>query len=105
MNTWVNVLSLGVRGDGIADDTEPLRKAVGEHKTLYFPSGQYRVSDTITLKPDTILIGLHPSVTRILITDGTAAFQGVASPKALLQTPNAAPTILTAIDLSTNPFN
>src|SRR6266404_9481842 len=105
MNTWVNVLSLGVRGDGIADDTEPLRKAVGEHKTLYFPSGQYRVSDTITLKPDTILIGLHPSVTRILITDGTAAFQGVGSPKALLETPKGGANILTGIGLYTNGIN
>src|SRR5260221_3783217 len=105
MNTWVNVLSLGVRGDGIADDTEPLRKAVGEHKTLYFPSGQYRVSDTITLKPDTVLIGMHPSVTRILITDGTAAFQGVGGPKALLETPKGGTNIVTGIGLYTNGIN
>jgi len=105
MNTWVNVLSLGVRGDGTADDTEALRKAIAEHKTLYFPSGQYRVTDTITLKPDTILIGMHPSVTRILITDGTAAFQGVGSPKALLETPKGGANIVTGIGLYTNGIN
>jgi hypothetical protein len=105
MNTWVNVLSLGVRGDGTADDTEPLKKAIAEHKTLYFPSGQYRVSDTIALKPDTILIGLHPSVTRILITDGTTAFQGVGSPKALLETPKGGTNIVTGIGLYTNGVN
>jgi hypothetical protein len=105
MNTWVNVLSLGVRGDGIADDTEALRRAVAEHKTLYFPSGQYRVSDTITLKPDTILIGMHPSVTRILITDGTSAFQGVGSPKALLETPKDGTNIVTGIGFYTNGIN
>src|SRR6266481_4994839 len=105
MNTWVNVLSLGVRGDGTADDTELLRKAIAEHKTLYFPSGQYRVSDTIALKPDTILIGMHPSLTRILITDGTAAFQGVGSPKALLETPKGGTNIVTGIGLYTNGIN
>src|SRR6267378_4509468 len=105
MNTWVNVLSLGVRGDGTADDTEALRKAIAGYKTLYFPSGQYRVTDTITLKPDTILIGLHPSVTRILITDGTAAFQGVSSPKALLETPKGGTNIVTGIGLYTNGTN
>src|SRR4029077_12789334 len=105
MSTWVNVLSLGVRGDGTADDTEPLRKAIAEHKTLYFPSGQYRVTDTITLKPDTILIGMHPSVTRILITDGTAAFQGVGSPKAVLETPKGGANIVTGIGLYTNGIN
>src|SRR6267378_1195664 len=105
MSTWVNVLSLGVRGDGTADDTEPLRKAIAEHNTLYFPSGQYRVTDTITLKPDTILIGMHPSVTRILITDGTAAFQGVSSPKALLETPKGGTNIVTGIGLYTNGTN
>ncbi len=105
MNTWVNVLSLGVRGDGAADDTEPLRKAIAEHKTLYFPSGQYRVSDTITLKPDTILIGMHPSVTRIFITDGTAAFQRGDGPKALLETPKGGTNIVTGIGLYTNGIN
>jgi hypothetical protein len=105
MNTWVNVLSLGVRGDGTADDTEPLRKAIAEHKTLYFPSGQYRVTDTITLRPDTTLIGLHPSVTRILITDGTAAFQGVGSAKALLETPRGGTNVVTGIGLYTNGIN
>ena len=105
MSTWVNVLSLGVRGDGTADDTEPLRKAIAEHKTLYFPSGQYRVSDTIALKPDTILIGMHPSVTRILITDGTAAFQGIGSPRALLETPKGGTNIVTGVGLYTNGIN
>ncbi len=50
MNTWVNILSFGAAGDGIADDTEALRKAIAAHRAIYLPSGQYRVTDTITLK-------------------------------------------------------
>jgi len=105
IDTWVNIRSLGAKGDGTADDTNALRKAIAEHRTIYLPSGQYRVTDTITLKPDTVLIGLHPSVTRILIADSTPAFQGVDSPKPLLETPKDGTNIVTGIGLYTNGIN
>src|SRR5215469_15088890 len=105
MNTWVSIRTLGAVGDGSTDDTAALRKAISEHQTIYFPTGQYRVSDTITLKPDTVLIGLHPSITRILLADGTPAFQGVGSPKPLLETPKGGNNIITGIGLYTNGVN
>ncbi len=105
MDTWVNIRTLGARGDGLADDTDALRKAIAEHRTIYFPSGQYRVTDTITLKPDTVLIGLQPSVTRIILADETPAFQGVGSPKPLLETPKDGTNIVTGIGLHTNGIN
>ena len=82
MDTWVNVRALGrwrrhYRRHCCA------QKAIAEHKTLYFPAGQYRVTDTLALKPDTVMIGLHPSVTRIILADDTPAFQGVGDPKPL----------------------
>jgi sugar lactone lactonase YvrE len=105
MNTWVNVRNLGAVGDGQADDTTALRAAIAEHQALYFPSGKYRLTDTITLKADTILIGLHPSVTRILLADGTPAFQGVGSPVALLEAPRGGTNVVTGIGLYTNGIN
>ena len=40
------------RGDGVADDTEALPRAlnenVGRHRVLYFPNGTYLVSATLT---------------------------------------------------------
>ena len=105
MNTWVNVRRLGALGDGSTDDTAALKKAIAEHQTIYFPSGKYRVTDTIVLRPDTILIGLHPSVTRILLADGTPAFQGVDSPKPLLEAPKGGNNIVTGIGLYTNGIN
>ena len=105
MDTWVNVNDVGVLGNGSTDDTEALKKAIAEYRTLYFPSGQYRVTDTISLRPDTVIIGLHPSVTRILLADSTAAFQGVGGPKVLLETPQRGTNIVSGIGLYTNGIN
>jgi pectate lyase-like protein/SMP-30/gluconolaconase/LRE-like protein len=105
IDTWVNIRSLGAIGDGTTDDTEAFRKAIAQHRAIYLPSGQYRVTDTITLRPDTVLIGLHPSVTRILLADSTPAFQGVGSPKPLLETPRDGTNIVTGIGLYTNGIN
>ena len=105
IDTWVNIRSLGAKGDGTTDDTDAFRKAIAQYRTIYLPSGQYRVTDTITLRPDTVLIGLHPSVTRILLADSTPAFQGVGSPKPLLETPKDGTNIVTGIGLYTNGIN
>jgi Pectate lyase superfamily protein/SMP-30/Gluconolactonase/LRE-like region len=105
IDTWVNLRSLGAKGDGTTDDTDVLKKAIAQYRAIYLPSGQYRVTDTITLRPDTVLIGLHPSVARILLADSTPAFQGVGSPKAVLETPKDGTNIVTGIGLYTNGIN
>jgi hypothetical protein len=105
IDTWVNIRSLGARGDGTTDDTDAFRNAIAQHTAIYLPSGQYRVTDTITLRPDTVLIGMHPSVTRILLADSTPAFQGVGSPKPLLEAPKDGTNIVTGIGLYTNGIN
>ncbi|MGB8989209.1 MAG: glycosyl hydrolase family 28-related protein [Candidatus Sulfotelmatobacter sp.] len=105
METWVNIRTQGAKGDGTTDDTDALRNAIAHHRTIYLPSGQYRVTDTLTLRPDTVLIGLHPSVTRILLADSTPGFQGVGSPKPLLETPKDGTNIVTGIGLYTNGIN
>ncbi|HXN28907.1 MAG TPA: glycosyl hydrolase family 28-related protein [Candidatus Acidoferrales bacterium] len=105
METWMDIRDQGAVGDGVADDTDAFKKAIAEHRAIYLPSGQYRVTDTITLRPDTILIGLHPSVTRLLLADSTPAFQGVGSPKPLLETPQGGRNIVTGIGLYTNGIN
>lgn len=80
MATWVNVRSLGAKGDGTTDDTAALQAAIAAHDVLYFPSGRYRVSDTIELRPATVLIGLNPITTEIFLADRTPAFQGPNAP-------------------------
>lgn len=104
-DTWVNLRALGAQGDGVSDDTAILKKAVAEHRTIYIPSGRYVVTDTITLKPDTVLIGLSPTTTQLDIPDATPAFQGPGSPKALLETPPGGTNIVTGIGVYTNGIN
>ncbi|SPE30360.1 SMP-30/Gluconolaconase/LRE domain protein [Candidatus Sulfopaludibacter sp. SbA3] len=104
-DSWVNLRSLGAKGDGSTDDTAVFRKAVAEHRTLYLPSGHYVISDTIALRPDTVLIGLHPSATQIDLLDSTPAFQGVGAPKPLIEAPKGGTNIVIGIGLYTNGIN
>jgi sugar lactone lactonase YvrE len=104
-DSWVNIRSLGAKGDGATDDTEVLRKAIAEHRAIYFPTGKYVVTDTITLKPDTVLIGLHPSAAQIDLVDGTPAFQGVGAPKPMIEAPKGGTNIIIGLGLYTNGRN
>jgi sugar lactone lactonase YvrE len=104
-DTWVNVHTLGVKGDGQADDTAALQAAISRHPTLYLPMGRYRVTDTLVLKPETVLIGLHPAATVIDLPDGTPTFQGPGAPKALVEAPPGGSNIVTGIGLYTGGIN
>ncbi len=64
---------------GRLDDTAAIRQAIASHRAIYIPTGRYIVTDTITLRPDTVLIGLNPSTTQFDIPDSTSAFQGPGS--------------------------
>jgi sugar lactone lactonase YvrE len=102
---WVNVHTLGVRGDNAADDTAAIQHAIDTTRVLYFPSGRYILKDTIHLKPDTVLIGLHPSMTQFDLPDSTAAYQGIGAPKALLEAPQGGHNIVSGIGLFTGGIN
>jgi len=104
-DTWVNIRSLGAKGDGSTDDTEAFRKAIAGHRAIYLPTGRYVVSDTIVLRPDTVMIGLHPSATQIDLLDSTSAFQGAGAPKPLIEAPKGGTNILIGIGLYTNGMN
>jgi hypothetical protein len=104
-DTWVNLRDLGAKGDGQTDDTAVLQKAIEDHRAIYLPSGFYVVRDTLKLKPDTVLIGLHPGATQIILPDGTLAYQGVGAPKALLEAPAGGSNIVIGIGLYTGGNN
>lgn len=104
-DTWVNLRDLGAKGDGKTDDTAILQKAITEHRAIYLPSGFYVVRDTLMLQPDTVLIGLHPGATQIILPDGTPAYEGIGAPKALLETPKGGSNIVIGIGLYTSGNN
>ncbi len=97
--TWVNVTTVGLKGDNATDNTEALKAAIAKHKALYFPTGRYVVKDTIVLGPETVLVGLHPMMTQILLKDSTPGFTGEGEPKALIETPKGAACVISGIGL------
>jgi hypothetical protein len=72
---WASVRSFGAKGDGVSDDTAAIQ-AIDSRRVVYLPQGFYAVNDTIRLKPDTVLIGLHPGVTRLVLPNGSPLYAG-----------------------------
>jgi hypothetical protein len=102
---WVNVRTLGVKGDGKADDTAALQAAIDAHQVLYLPTGFYLITDTLKLKPDTVLIGLHPGLTTITLPDNAPAFAGNGSYKAMIEAPRGGRNMLTSLGIFTGRVN
>jgi sugar lactone lactonase YvrE len=101
----VNLRSLGAKGDASTDDTAAVQKAIDEHRAIYVPMGRYAITGTLKLRPDTVLIGLDPSMTQFDLLDGTAGFQGPGSPRPLLQAPAGGHDIVSGIGISTGGIN
>ncbi|ATY33969.1 glycosyl hydrolase family 28-related protein [Sphingomonas psychrotolerans] len=105
VSEWVSVRSMGAKGDDKTDDTAAIQKAIDSHRVVYLPTGFYRVSDTLRLRPDTVLLGLHPGLTQIVLPDGTAGYQGIGSPKALIESARGGEAIVAGLGLDTNGAN
>jgi len=103
--TWANLRDLGAKGDGTSDDTEAIQHAIATHRTVYVPSGFYIVRDTLVLRDDTVLIGLHPGATQFILPDNTPAYQAGDGPKALLEAPKGGKNIVLGIGLYTSGIN
>ncbi|HEY1149088.1 MAG TPA: glycosyl hydrolase family 28-related protein, partial [Pseudoduganella sp.] len=102
---WANARSLGAMGDGKTDDTAALQKAIDNNRVVYLPLGFYVVNDTIRLKPDTVLVGLHPGLTQLVLPNGSPKYQGVDAPKALLESAKGGDAIVSGIGLATGEVN
>jgi sugar lactone lactonase YvrE len=105
MEQWVNVHSLGAKGDGQTDDTDALLAGIEKHDVLFFPAGTYRVSRPLLLKPDTVLIGLNPGTTQISLMDSSPAFAGEGDPVGILVAPKGGRNIVRALAITTGTFN
>jgi sugar lactone lactonase YvrE len=104
-NTWVNLRTLGAKGDGQTDDTAAIQNAIDKYPAIYVPSGRYIVTNTIHLQNNTALIGLDPSTTQFDLPDHTPGYQGPGNAKALLESSKGGPNILSGIGIYTNGIN
>ena len=89
LDDFVSVADFGAKGDGSTDDTAAINRAMyevyckelftGSKKAIYFPAGQYIISDYLKIPPFATLIGEGPFNTIIQQTadvgDATAVFQ------------------------------
>lgn len=105
MEHWVNLRSFGARGDGQSDDTAAIRKAIAAHDALYIPSGRYVVTGTIELRPNTVLIALHPDETQFDLLDSTPGFEAPGPPKPVLLAPKGGANIVTGLGIYTGGIN
>lgn len=97
VSEWTSVREVGATGDGGTDDTEALQHAIDSHRVLYFPSGIYRVRTTLHLKPDSILIGLSPATTVLVVNDDDPNFSGPGDPIPLIESSADGNEILSGI--------
>jgi sugar lactone lactonase YvrE len=105
MATWVNVMTLGVKGDGGTDDTAAIQKAIDRHRTLYFPSGFYRLTGSLQLRANTVLIGFSPFTTQFVLADDDPHFQGDGPAIPLVFAPKSGTDIVTGIGMATGNRN
>ncbi|KAH9945948.1 exo-beta-1,3-glucanase [Epithele typhae] len=81
---FVSVRSLGAKGDGVADDTEALQRAITQcagKKIIFVDAGVYYVSDTLYIPGNTQLVGEGWSV----IIGGGEKFQDMNNPQPVIQ--------------------
>ena len=102
---WANVRKFGAMGDGVTDDTAAVQKAIDSSRVVYLPLGFYVVNDTIRMKPDTVIIALHPGLTQLLIPNGSPKFAGIGTPVPLLESARGGDAIVSGVGLATGEVN
>ncbi|MFA9216842.1 MAG: glycosyl hydrolase family 28-related protein, partial [Sphingomonadaceae bacterium] len=102
---WVSAHTFGAKGDGQTDDTAALQKAIDSKRVIYLPLGFYMISDTLRMKPDTVIIGLHPGMTQLVLPNGLPGFAGVGTGKAMLESAKGGDAIVSGIGLATGEVN
>lgn len=76
----------GVKGDGVADDTDALQRAIDAADTIVLPKGYYRLTRTLRLRAKTQLIGAGPHLSLFVVTKPEGDFADAAAPKPMIAT-------------------
>jgi hypothetical protein len=85
LQDFVSVKDFGAVGDGVTDDTAAIRTAITNHRHVFIPAGDYRITSTIFLPtyvgqwqddPKNYIVEGVGSLSRFLIDGGVIAFSG-----------------------------
>jgi len=79
MDKWVDVRSLGVKGDGGTDDTAALQAAINNNQSI-FPSGMYASPVSINTQTQHCTIGFNPVTTQLTLLNDSAEFRAKERP-------------------------
>jgi hypothetical protein len=71
VNLYKNIVSFGAKGDGATDNTAALQNAINAGFAMMLPEGTFNFSGTLTLKKDSIIMGVGKK--SILRYTGTGA--------------------------------
>ena len=82
ITAYQNIVSLGAKGDGTTDNTAALQTAINAGSAVMIPEGTFNFSGTLTLKKDSIIVGvgkksiLRYSGTGVAMQESVGAYQG-----------------------------
>ena len=105
MSVWMSVKEYGAKGDGETDDTAAIQKAIDENTVVFFPEGWYRISSTVKLHEGSVLVGLHPFSTQLILAESTPAFSGFGAPVPMVESSTGGDDIFTGIGICTGGYN
>lgn len=105
MSKWTYITDLGAVGDGKTDNTQIFRDAINKYDVIFLPQGLYVIKGTLKLRPNTVLIGMDPVSTRIVLPENTPGFSGFGSPVPLIESSEGGKDIITGIGLDVMGFN
>ena len=104
MKQWANAMEVGLVGDGKTDDTLALRHAIEQYDTIYFPQGEYLLTDKIKLRDNTALIGMNPVSTQLILKENAEKFTGFGKCRPFIESGKGR-NILFGIGIHTNARN
>ncbi|MBN1444221.1 MAG: hypothetical protein JXA90_16030, partial [Planctomycetes bacterium] len=98
----VRAAPYAARGDGRADDTGAIQRAIDENEIVFLPKGCYRLTRTLELRPRTKLVGVGQHLSLLVATRDGAWPRG-DGPAALVRTADSADaeTVLAFLGLCT----